>query len=206
VANEFVCARLAATIGLPVPPGELGRDYTEQVQWVTAVVGIDNETPAPEDPAVLAVREPDLAAGVLVFDVWILNVDRHEHNVISHRKLGLWVIDHDQALGLRRTGIPGALDQCKDAPVDRHIFRNCPLDAERLHAWGQRVRNVPRSALRRITVEGARRGLYSSALATELLDFIVHRQSAIHKLTALSLPPDKAQAEGGLSNEEGEDE
>jgi hypothetical protein len=188
VANEFVCARLAAAVGLPIPAGEIGQDQSDRVAWVTTVIDLNGQLVAPEDVRAIVAREPDLVAGVFVFDVWILNIDRHDENVISHPKLGLWVIDHDQALGGQRTGIPGALAALQDDALGFHAFGDADLDRARLRAWGDRVRAVPRSAVERLVTEGCRRGLYSKDVAAAVVNFILRRQGDVHRLVTRSLP------------------
>lgn len=204
IANEYLSSRLATMIGLPTPPGDLGQDYARQPLWITTLVEYDGEPPAPEETPILAAREPDLAAGLLVFDVWVLNVDRHESNVCSHPKLGMWAIDHDQAFAYTKTGNGGSLAECQSEPLRWHLFRNSGLDPSLLHIWGQRVRNVPPSAIKRLVSDGSRRGLYPASLNSELTQFILHRQTQIHRLVNLSLPPAKVQAENDSTDEGGE--
>lgn len=200
VAIEYVCARLAATIGIPVPPGELGElPPDNDVAWVGAVIEYEGGQLAPADPQVIAVQAPDLAAGIFVFDVWILNDDRPDHNLIYHDDLGLWAIDHEKALAGPQMGHPGELTKIRDSPlvadptqgVQEHAFKSCRLDANRLSSWGQRILYVPQSAVKRLVSAGRTAGLYDKYQADEIADFLLHRQQNIHRLVRLSLPQAK---------------
>lgn len=208
VANEFVTARLFTAIGIPIPAGEVGLDPQGRTAWVTTLVGIDGEPPGPEDPRAVLSREPDVITGMFVADVWVLNEDRHEHNVLSHSTIGAYAIDHDMALGGRVTGVPGALANMKDRSLGYHMLADAGLRADRLHNWGKRVQAVPRTAIERITAEGRRRGLYNQDVSDAIAEFVLHRQADIHRLVTRSLvnPMETASGTGtqALTEEEGE--
>ncbi|MFJ9787808.1 HipA family kinase [Amycolatopsis sp. NPDC101161] len=197
VAIEYVTARLAAAIGIPVPAGELAELPPDgQVVWVSAVVEHGGEQFAPADAQVIAAQAPDLAAGVFVFDVWILNEDRPDHNLVYHQEVGLWAIDHEKALAGPNMGRDGELASIQESPlvadaargVQEHALRGCQLEDQRLRSWGDRVQHVPRSAIERLVTAGRVAGLYGKKQANEIADFLLHRQQNIHRLVRLSLP------------------
>lgn len=97
VANEFVASRLGHRMGLPLPPGTMieAEDPAQQPAWVT--VAFSKDVPPPVDPALVVREEPELAAGVLVFDLLIANFDRHAGNLrFKHDRLD--VFDHSHSL------------------------------------------------------------------------------------------------------------
>lgn len=205
VANEFLGSRLATAIGLPTPPGDLGQDPNHPLLWVTTVIEAEDMPFAPADTDALVEREPDLAAGIFVFDVWILNIDRNDENLITHpRKLGVWVIDHEQAFAADKTGEPGIPGRCRDRALPWHLFRDSSLDQGKLADWSARVLHLPPSVIKRIVNDGARRDLYDREMVTELVDFISYRQQRIRNLVRLSLPDGKVQAGDDPFDEGGE--
>ena len=99
VANEFICGRLGFMIGLPIPPGVIVVSDDNQLAYVCLRFGLKGERPPPAIPNELAADNPSIAAGVIAFDVWIGNGDRHNGNIAYSRGLlPVVVFDHSHAL------------------------------------------------------------------------------------------------------------
>ena len=210
VGYEFLAARLAAAIGLPVPAGDVGQDINARKAWVSAVIDYQGQEFAPERPELAVARQPDIAAGIFVFDVWVYNADRHEENLISHEKLGMWIIDHELAFGAVQLESPELLPHLNDRELRFHVFRDLPLDETYLQEWGERIRAIPATAIKRAVSEGFLRGLYPAPVRDSLITFLLHRQKEMHRLVRQSRPapppePDGAAGEGlvgGATEEE----
>jgi hypothetical protein len=187
VMNEYVCARLAAMIGMPVPVGDVARDAAGALVWASALVALNGQEPAPPDATELLSAEPDLGAGMFVFDTWVGNEDRHDENLIYHPKLGLWLFDHDKTLGGTKTGDVNILNRYRDQPLGFHLFRGIPLSAEHVGAWIQRVRSVPSSAILRSLHQGVALSLYSSAVRDGIMGYLEHRRQQLPQLVTRSL-------------------
>lgn len=102
VANEFVASRIGTQLGLPLPPGAPLNppERGQSPAWVTLsfTPGVGQQLP-PVDPAAVVAADPVVAAGVVVFDIFIGNTDRHAWNLAympSQRRLE--VFDHGHAL------------------------------------------------------------------------------------------------------------
>jgi hypothetical protein len=80
VANEYICNRAALAVGLPVPPGTIAKkaDRTNMFVCLRFTAG-PTSLPA-VDPADLVADHPQLAAGIIAFDCWVGNWDRHAGN------------------------------------------------------------------------------------------------------------------------------
>ena len=103
VANEFICGRLGTIIGLPIPPGAIVRTLDDGFGYVSLRFGDLDERPPPVNPNDLARDYPEVAAGVIVFDVWTRHQDRHDENLAySSQGISPMVFDHDRALFGRR--------------------------------------------------------------------------------------------------------
>jgi len=81
IANELICARIGQTIGLPVPSGVLAEDAAKRLYYLSLDVSFEGKALPPVIPAEFATQEPWLAAGVVVFDVFIANGDRNRANL-----------------------------------------------------------------------------------------------------------------------------
>jgi hypothetical protein len=210
VGYEFLAARLAAAIGLPVPAGEISEDIGARKAWVSAVIDYQGQEFAPERPEQAVTRQPDIAAGIFVFDVWVLNADRNEENLISHEKLGMWIIDHELAFGAVQLESPELLPLLSDRELRFHVFRDLPLDEKYLREWGERIHAVPATVIKRTVTEGFLRGLYAAPVRDSLITFLLHRQNEVHRLVEQSRPapphqPDAAAGKGltgGVTEEE----
>jgi len=98
--NEAVCAALADALQLPIPAFRVIK--LDNQLWF----GLEKKEPkvayTRENLAVCVNR--DQVPGVLVFDVFVCNPDRHEGNVLLHQfqqqppAIKLWIIDHSHAL------------------------------------------------------------------------------------------------------------
>src|SRR5258707_6897182 len=99
VAAEYICARLALLIGLPVPPGIAIRTKDGQMGYISLRFGPKGERPPPVIAEHLVEDRPELAAALVAFDGWVANDDRHDQNIAYIRgKLPLVVYDHSHAL------------------------------------------------------------------------------------------------------------
>lgn len=113
VANEYLASRLAVRLGITVPPGTLVHsDRAGETGWVTLTYGDPLPPVVPEN---LAVDEPRMTAGLVVFDIFIINTDRHTRNVAyrpSQKRLE--VFDHSHALfGPNRERISERLSEAR---------------------------------------------------------------------------------------------
>jgi hypothetical protein len=115
---ELICGELGRALGLPIPEvvfveldPALGRNEPDgEIQaLIEASAGLNlalDFLPGALgfDPTVAREVDPDLAAAIVWFDAFLMNVDRTARNpnlLLWHRKL--WLIDHGAALYLHHT-------------------------------------------------------------------------------------------------------
>lgn len=167
IANEWIAACIGHALRLPVPPFSLLRRHTEKVLFSTLHFSKDS---IPDDvaPSVLWRDMPELTTGVLLFDIFIANYDRHNGNIKvddrAHPKR-LFVFDHDKAvLG----------EDCSEGAVSRRFSSlekrlgtsggavsrgrgNCLLEAvestEHFGVWIEAISEIPDRYLREICFE-----------------------------------------------------
>lgn len=129
LCNEWICAHLAAQLGLPLPPFKLlhvGQELLDEAPrpWRELGCGIafgSQRHPGCTwfDKAQIVHVPQDLQAGILAFDWWVQNVDRMDGNsnlLWDAQRNALVVIDHNLAF-----------DPHLDAAtfIENHIFRGC---------------------------------------------------------------------------------
>lgn len=96
--HEYLTARLANSMGVPVPFGEVAKtDFEFGQGWATAIVGGSGQEFAPPALSDVLAQEAHILAGIATLDAWVFNVDRTEENLLWASDLGLWAIDHEKA-------------------------------------------------------------------------------------------------------------
>src|SRR5690348_11554661 len=99
VPNEFICGRLGLIMGLPVPPGVVVRADSGDLAYVALRFGQKGEKLPPVIPEHVVEDNPSVAAGVVAFDCWVGNRDRHTQNLAYSRAVrNMHIFDHSHAL------------------------------------------------------------------------------------------------------------
>lgn len=97
VANELLCNRLARAILLPVPPGFLLERDGEPC-YASLDFNLSGEQLPPANVPRLVNEKPRVAAGIVAFDIWIVNGDRHRRNIAYDTvQSKVHVYDHSHA-------------------------------------------------------------------------------------------------------------
>jgi len=100
----LLALRLGESLSLPVAAGVPvlapiffeGTEVGEDLYWGSLAV---RESPPPADCGLLVAKNIDVATGIVVFDAWICNIDRHELNLIFDVVNGEIVLfDHGEAI------------------------------------------------------------------------------------------------------------
>ncbi|WP_010581963.1 HipA family kinase [Schlesneria paludicola] len=199
IPNEYVCSRLAELIGLPVPPCVI--TYSEDLgeKCIFSILDFNiNRHKLPEiEPDKFVEHLPDIAAGVLLFDVWIANSDRHSENLtvddISAPTL-CQVFDHDQALFggnagkgcdrlttlFLRLGITGG-------PVtgnNRHCLLNEIDSTEHFSKWANAIWSTPDSVIERLLRDVLKFKLISHEECELGTKFLINRKNRLTEIIA----------------------
>lgn len=183
VANELIGARLAAGIGLPTLPGEVATLSDGRIGWATPQIRYRGVTPPPAyKPDDVLNLYGSVAAGALVFDCWIQNIDRTIENFLFHPSLGIWLIDHEHSLaGRRGEGLKSV--PTPSTTMTAHAFRGMPMNDTDLQYWIQRVRTIPRDVIELPLDEAHARGLLGAKPnAVHLRKLLLARQAEIESL------------------------
>ncbi len=177
VAAEYICARLALLIGLPVPPGIAIRTKDGQMGYISLRFGPKGERPPPVIAEHLVEDRPELAAALVAFDGWVANDDRHDQNIAYIRgKLPLVVYDHSHALVGKGTAW---LEQNLQAVVLSKLLPDRLTRAADLEQSCQRISEIPEFQVRHICDSAAADGMLTANEAGLVANFLLGRKSKI---------------------------
>ena|ERR1017187_1171006 len=84
-ANEYICGTLGTFIGLPIPPFAMLEKRSGSVMESLWFASLDyrlagEDMPEIHPPTVFSQLD-DICLGVILFDLWIANTDRHTDNL-----------------------------------------------------------------------------------------------------------------------------
>lgn len=180
VANEFIAGRLAQALGLPCPPGSMVRTATGEIVYAMMQFGSKGEKLPPANPVAVCSTHHLVAAGIVMFDEWIVNHDRHTSNLAYDPSVGVGIFDHGHALlGTARTDAQNRLSTWINQPA----FGGCLLAhitrSGDLAAWIQRIRQVPLYLIEHACDTVKTIGLITREERDALVSVLKHRQSTI---------------------------
>jgi len=196
VANEFICAELGRVIRLPIPAFAI--TYTEQVHakylFSTLDMNYSGQNFLPVDPPSCVRHLPELCAGIVAFDIFIVNQDRHDANLVvdnTAQPKKMFVYDHDVAMfGSIRTQGEARLARMRDRlgiTGGGHSggVRHCLLDAitttRHFSLWLDRIAGIPYRLLKDICGEAVGYGITRDE-ATAAKHFLEQRQRSVKGL------------------------
>ncbi len=153
VANEHVAGRIAELLCLPVPPHCMA-DRDDETYFLSLNFNLTGEQLPPVFPDEVVTHFPDAAAGVIVFDAYIANFDRHRRNiaaVIRSTPKRLSIFDHDRSLlGMTADAGVQQLSRAAQSIVidgslggNRHCLLDVIEDGGLLDVWIERIRGIP---------------------------------------------------------------
>jgi hypothetical protein len=188
LANEVLCLRLAQILKLPIPYGGIiekdGHLYFASLEY-----GIAPETlpkPTKGDVRMIA-ADAWLTCGIIVFDSWIVNEDRHEANLLYDRSTRMaYLIDHGTAFffGATPDKAVAELESYRDKLVVNS--RNHCLAAEAttlsdFNEWHRRVKGIPEYYIRESIDEAVELGLPAEHAAF-CVDMLLERREHLKGL------------------------
>jgi hypothetical protein len=143
VANELVCAALARAICLPCPPSFLVEKEGTPFH-VSLDFNLSGHSLPPVVPAQVVQQQPGLSTGVILFDAWIVNPDRHNRNIafdtIGNR---LWIFDHSHAFMAGRRGTQHLIDNSTTLGIGGHCLAPAVTTMSEAPKWLDRIMTVP---------------------------------------------------------------
>jgi hypothetical protein len=195
VGNELVCNIIARMLLLPCPPGALlqknGDVYFCSLDFNTA-----GQALPPITPSTVVSDLPELSWGITLFDVLIMNSDRHRQNISYNAQTKeVTIFDHSHAFMKPGGDIDATLNGNKDKPA---LGGHC-LAAE-LNTWNgfaswiEKIKILPNYCLEGAVDAGCKVGI-PQGKKTTICDFMRARRDSIdtiitkNKAVFPKLPP-----------------
>ncbi len=177
IINELICNFFARAIMLPVPPGFVVAHHQDRY-FACLQFGLAGEDLPPVIPTDVVRTNPWLSAGIILFDSWIMNRDRHNRNLALNTTNGkLQIFDHSHALLADTTDISSWLDQNKDQIcIENHCLVGAIDTPEHFSDWAQRIDSVPDFYIRETVLAAAGTTLGNSE-ANLIANHLVERKS-----------------------------
>ena len=157
VANELLCSLLARSILLPGPPGFI-IEHNARSHYVSLNFLLAGEDLPPADTEALVAAHPTIASAIVLFDIWIVNDDRHASNIAfdvdSNR---IHVFDHSHAFFAdgpnRLTAVTNNLG------IGDHCLASRLPSIDGMLEWNERIRQVPEFFIRECVQAASEVGL-----------------------------------------------
>ena len=183
IANELVCSRLALALLLPVPPGFLIKHDDGEIQFASLDFNLAGQSLPPANGAAIVASHPQLAWGIILFDMWVLNDDRHRGNIsFDTSTKSVQIFDHSHTLfakpnwqglsALPAIGVPG-----------RHCLAAEVTTTDGLDEWQANISAMPERYVRGVIedVAGADYGV-DAATTGAMASFMIARQTQLSTL------------------------
>jgi hypothetical protein len=186
VVNEYVASKIAGLLGLPVPPGEIAQLSDGTLSFAMMKFGKKSDKPPPVDAHDFVQNRPHLAAGVVLFDAWILNKDRHSRNLAWYPgPQGLVrIFDHGHALfgTVADNGVATLNGMVNDPCLGHGCLIGELTAASDVESWIEQIEAVRDSAIKEICQPLTGLGVCTQDERVKLEEVLVHRKKAIRTL------------------------
>ena len=142
VANEFIVASLARAIRLPIPPSSLVTH--ESKSWhVSQNFNLAGENLPPANPNAIVTAFPKISWGIVLFDAWVANPDRHQSNLAFDQAGNtLQIFDHSHAL-FAQTGRAALETQSDKLGIGGHCLAPHLTSLNGMQEWADRIGAIP---------------------------------------------------------------
>ena len=180
VPNELICAALASACRLPIPPGFLVK-HDDQSAFVSMNFNLSGENLPPADPGQIVALHPDMAWGIVLFDVWVCNVDRHNGNLSYDAGTDtLQIFDHSHAL-FGQGGRPHLEAQTNALAIGGQCLARHLTTLAGANDWLARISAVPEFYVRSVCSEVTTLGI-AAGDSEWIAEFLLNRRMKIKAL------------------------
>lgn len=204
VANEYICSNLAYFVGLPVPPFCI----LHQGMYYFVSLQVKQEGFRPPFPYELALNNPDITTGIVLFDIFVANGDRKKESDGSIDSLlynpgtkDVVIFDFSHALlgyqregnadGRQESGTNLRLERLRDElGIDEpkcHSLVECLTTKQYFQKWLERIDKIPNWVIWKVVEQGcvfADRTDHRLSLqeVTTCKEFLIARKGKVGKL------------------------
>jgi hypothetical protein len=185
VANELICADLARGVRLPVPPSFLVYKGDEPYH-VSLNFHLSGEDLPPANAGAIVADDPDLAWGLILFDAWICNRDRHAGNLAYDKATKrMTVFDHSHCFVA--SGATAGLDGLRGSlAIGGHCLASQAKAVDGVRRWHARIMEVPEFYVREAVQQTVGVGPMTTDVASFCADFLLERRPRLVDLLKAS--------------------
>lgn len=146
VPNELVCGLLARAILLPTPPGFIIEHNSERY-YVSLNFNLAGQDLPPADASKIVASHQQLAAGIVLFDIWIANNDRHNGNIAYDQTSDrVEIFDHSHVHFSDDSTALAA--KATDLAIGSHCLASELLSLDGMVFWNDRIQAIPEFYIR----------------------------------------------------------
>lgn len=181
VANELICGYLARAILLPTPPGFL-IDHNGCPHHVSLNFNLAGQQLPPANAANIVLNHPELSWGIVLFDTWICNPDRHNQNISYDATSNkIQVFDHSHAF-CNQIDIQASL-QAKEFElfIGGHCLAPMINSSSGFAKWLHRIVSVPDYYIQEVVESAVAIGLPQSDVSF-CQNFLIQRRNGLKSL------------------------
>lgn len=174
--NELVAMSLGRMLGLPIPIGFV-MEHDGSVYYCSGHFSASGGEAPDADVEHLAANQRKIACGIVLFDAWICNTDRHAKNLFYDSDEGrVFLFDHGAAL-LSYSGQEN-LQQNEDTIVIHPDFANEVFDFGDFNDWYDKLLRIPDFAITSASINAQSVGV-TEIEAHAVSRFLIRRRSKL---------------------------
>jgi len=194
IPNELICGELGRFLRLPVPPVGIVSQASRGPLFASLDFSLAGNSLPPVNVVNCVQILPSLSAGLLLFDIWVANCDRHAENFSvdalstqpkkkifdhSHALIGYAAGQGEARLATLRDRL--GISWTTNNPVDSGQHRHCLLDAVNVDNhftfWLDRIRATPDFYIEEVCQDAAPYGLTAQEVAAVIAFLKVRRDT-----------------------------
>lgn len=144
VINELLCNLIARALCLPCPPGALANNGGENY-FCSLNFNLAGQALPPVSPSVLVSKFPELCWGIVLFDIFVMNPDRHANNLSYDQTTGaVQIFDHSRAfLPVKATIDSQIADNTGKLGFTCNCLKNELSSMNGFDFWVERIKLLP---------------------------------------------------------------
>lgn len=198
IPNELICGELGRFLRLPVPPSGIVSLASGGPLFASLNFNLAGNSLPPVNVANCVRVLPKLSTGLLLFDIWVANCDRHTANFsvdFLSNPPQMNIFDHSHALfgyapghgetrllKLRdRLGISWTTNNHVDSGRHRHCLLDAVDDDDHFAFWLERIRATPDFYIEEVCKDAEPYGLTAQEV-TAAIDFLKARRDNMESI------------------------
>jgi hypothetical protein len=182
VVNELLCSLLARALFLPCPPGAL-LDNGGETYFCSLNFNLAGQTLPPTPIPTVIAEFPELCWGILLFDILVMNPDRHNRNLSFDRSTKeIQIFDHSRAfLPLKETVENRIKDCAGKIGLAGHCLKSEISSMAGFDHWVKRIKSIPDYVIEATVEEICQIG-FPKDKKSAVIDFLKTRRNNIDSI------------------------